>query len=240
MDRISIKARAKQVFSADYWRLVGLTVIVTAMVAVVMGLGTDLSIPYFGDFFRHGPAAWLKSLKQAGTFRISINSSSILRFAVCVFAIDFFALGHAKICLAAYRGESYGSKDLIFAYSENRFWKTAGAMALRRVFISLGCLVFVIPGIIVALGLSQVPYLLIRSDDGTGIKLSPMVAIRASWKMMQGHKWELFVFWLSFLGWHILNAITCGILGVFYVTPYFKIALAGYHDALCRQAGVDM
>ncbi len=238
MDRVKIKTRAKSVFFADYWRLVGLTIIVTAMAAIVMGAGTDLSIPYFGELFRHGPAAWLKAAKHSGMLGIRIDSSSLLRMAVCVFVIDFFALGHAKICLAAYRGESYSSKDLIFAYSENRFWRTAGAMALRRVFITLGLILFVVPGVIVALGLSQVPYLLVRSDDGTGIKLSPMVAIRASWKVMQGHKWELFVFWLSFLGWHLLNAITCGILGVFFVNPYFKLALAGYHDALCEKAGV--
>ena len=37
---------------------------------------------------------------------------------------------------------------------------------------------------------------------------------------MDGHKLDLFVLQLSFLGWDILNGFTSGILGIFYVSPY--------------------
>ncbi|MDD6580855.1 MAG: DUF975 family protein, partial [Lachnospiraceae bacterium] len=36
-----------------------------------------------------------------------------------------------------------------------------------------------------------------------------------------GQKWNAFVLDLSFIGWHILSAFTLGILGVFYVMPYY-------------------
>ena len=36
---------------------------------------------------------------------------------------------------------------------------------------------------------------------------------------MNGHKMDLFLFDLSFIGWHILSALTCGILYI-YVMPY--------------------
>ena len=38
--------------------------------------------------------------------------------------------------------------------------------------------------------------------------------------MMTGNKWKAFVLDLSFIGWHILNGFTLGILGVFYLSPY--------------------
>ena len=64
-------------------------------------------------------------------------------------------------------------------------------------------------------------------------------ALKLSMRIMMGHKWELFVFQLSFLGWFILNSFTGGLLGLFYVTPYYYTSLAGYYlevreDALRR------
>ena len=38
--------------------------------------------------------------------------------------------------------------------------------------------------------------------------------------MMNGRKKDLFVLDLSFIGWSLLSGLTCGILGIFYVSPY--------------------
>lgn len=37
---------------------------------------------------------------------------------------------------------------------------------------------------------------------------------------------------LSFLGWFLLNGLTFGILGIFYVNPYFYVAIAGQYQDL--------
>ena len=39
-------------------------------------------------------------------------------------------------------------------------------------------------------------------------------------RMMNGQKMETFILDLSFIGWALVAGITCGIAGVFYVTPY--------------------
>ena len=44
--------------------------------------------------------------------------------------------------------------------------------------------------------------------------------------MTEGHKFDLFVFDLSYLGWNILSLLTGGILSVLYVAPYKMIATA--------------
>ena len=51
-------------------------------------------------------------------------------------------------------------------------------------------------------------------------------------EMTSGHKWELFVFELSYIGWHILNVFTLGIAGILYVTPYRSMARALIYEEL--------
>lgn len=37
---------------------------------------------------------------------------------------------------------------------------------------------------------------------------------------------EAFIMDLSFLGWYLLSAVTCGLLAIFYVNPYVQASLA--------------
>ena len=93
---------------------------------------------------------------------------------------------------------------------------------LTMIVVTAAC----IPGIIVQYGLSRVPYLLVDEDIG------PMEAIKKSWSIMKGHKGEYFLLRLSFLGWSLLNVVTCGITGIFWSTPYMNLTMAEYHDRL--------
>ncbi len=61
-------------------------------------------------------------------------------------------------------------------------------------------------------------------------------ALTLSKRIMKGYKWELFVFCLSFIGWDILNGLTCGLLGIFYVSPWKQTALAGWYLERREQA----
>ena len=56
-------------------------------------------------------------------------------------------------------------------------------------------------------------------------------AIDASREMMRGHKGELFVLQLSFIGWFLLSALTFGLL-MFYVMPYYQSTLTEYYRYL--------
>jgi len=49
---------------------------------------------------------------------------------------------------------------------------------------------------------------------------------------MMGNKWDAFVLDLSFIGWFILNSLTCGILGLFYVNPYYFATDANLYRAI--------
>ena len=73
----------------------------------------------------------------------------------------------------------------------------------------------------------MIPYLLADNPQMTKEQ-----AFAESKRMMQGQKWKAFVLDLSFIGWFILTAITCGILGVFYVNPYKYMTDAELYVAL--------
>ena len=57
-------------------------------------------------------------------------------------------------------------------------------------------------------------------------------ALKASSRMMHGQKWRTFVLDISFIGWEILSAFTCGILSLFFVTPYRCSTEAALYEAL--------
>ena len=86
-------------------------------------------------------------------------------------------------------------------------------------------MLLVIPGIIIALMLSMCNYLL--ADGRTDI----WQIIKDSAAMMKGHKWEYFVFGLSFIGWILLCGITLGIAAI-YVVPYMSVAQCVWYDKL--------
>ena len=46
--------------------------------------------------------------------------------------------------------------------------------------------------------------------------------------LMDGHKMDLFILDLSFIGWWIVAAITCGI-GALWVAPYVSVTTTNFY-----------
>lgn len=88
-------------------------------------------------------------------------------------------------------------------------------MFLRGLYTFLWTCLFIVPGIIKSYEYLMVPYIL---ADHPEMEQKEVFAL--SKKMMDGEKWNAFVLGLSFLGWQLLNLLTFGILGIFYVNPY--------------------
>ena len=55
--------------------------------------------------------------------------------------------------------------------------------------------------------------------------------IEASKRMMDGHKGELFILELSFIGWILLSILTLGI-GLLWLAPYMDTTIAHYYEEL--------
>ena len=86
-------------------------------------------------------------------------------------------------------------------------------------------MLLIVPGVIVAIGLGMAGLIVIDSD------LSAIDALKKSWEMMKGYKWNYFVFILSFIGWIILAPFTLFILFIWLI-PYMTVAEVIYYDEL--------
>jgi uncharacterized membrane protein len=61
--------------------------------------------------------------------------------------------------------------------------------------------------------------------------LRPQEAIQRSREMMRGHKWRLFMLYLSFIGWYLLALLTFGI-GYIFLEPYVQQSVANFYEDL--------
>lgn len=109
---------------------------------------------------------------------------------------------------------------------------TVKIMFCKGLFTFFWSLLFIIPGIIKAYEYRMVPYLLAENPE-----MDFHEAFDRSKDMMTGNKGEAFVLDLSFLGWYILSAFTCGILSIFYVNPYVYLTDTELYVALCQMGG---
>ena len=90
--------------------------------------------------------------------------------------------------------------------------------AVAFLIIVIALIFFLLIGIL----LFPMPYLMAEEDCGI------FDAVKRSFKIMKGHKGELFVLGLSFLGWLILSMLTLGI-GLLWLLPYIYVTLRIYY-----------
>lgn len=94
------------------------------------------------------------------------------------------------------------------------------------VFTFLWGLLLWIPGIIKAISYSMSFFVL--ADDP---ELTASQALNISKEITKGHKMEIFVLGLSFIGWMLLGTITLGI-GLIYVIPYMETTMANFYQSI--------
>ena len=142
--------------------------------------------------------------------------------------VPAFVVSSAFFAIALYFGDKKNTDiSTCFSVGFSEFGRNLGCILLRSVFLILWSMLFWVPGIIMSYAYAMTEYILADCPD-----VKAMDAIKLSKKMMNGHKWELFVFDLSFLGWFWLSGLTGGILYIFYVGPYYEAARAGYYTEL--------
>lgn len=95
----------------------------------------------------------------------------------------------------------------------------------RYVLLFIQFIFFVIPGVVAYYSYAMSDYILVDDED-----ISIPDAIRVSKEMMYGHRMELFITQLSFLGWMLLSICTFGLAYIIYVGPYYQASIAAFYD----------
>lgn len=210
--RKELKDNAKQSLRGNW----GWAIIVFLITAIIVGIFT-------------GAGHWLDEtyINYDGTNIFYQFASPI--GSIILWIGSFIGLSR-NIAFLELRDDQKEEKPYMAAFSvftENRFGPELINFVLVSIFTFLWTWLLIIPGIIKAYSYSMTPYIvkdMVASDKQVGAT----DGINASKELMKGHKMNLFIFDLSFLGWNILAAITCGI-GYLWVTPYYQTAKANFY-----------
>lgn len=136
-------------------------------------------------------------------------------------------LGYTKYLLKQHDRQDTSVSDLFSEFE--RFGQGFAQKFLRGLYCFLWGLLFIIPGIVKSYSYAMTPFILAEHPQ-----LTAQEAISASKDMMEGHKWELFVLRLTFIGWNIVAALTMNI-GNLVLNPYKNAAEAAFYRKISRQ-----
>lgn len=149
-----------------------------------------------------------------------------------LFLVPPLMVGLCMFYVGVWRGEQPPFETLFAAF--RRYTQALVGVLWMCLWIVLWSFLFIIPGLIKSYAYALTPYLLADYPN-----LDARQALRVSMAVTRGHKAEIFVMQLSFIGWHILSAFTLGILYIVYVGPYQQVAMAGLYEKLMTEALED-
>lgn len=184
----------------------------------------QLTARYFSQFWKSFLIIFASTLVLTALLGIFFGGS--FAFIIQILLLPLY-IGYTGYILKLVRGEEAVIADIFQSY------KNIGLIilttAISYVIVVCGYLLLIIPGIILTYSYVMVGYLLADMNDNNVTNASSI--LRKSQEMMNGYKFDYFIFQLSFIGWQILCAITFGIAYI-YVIPYFTFANVVYYEKL--------
>lgn len=252
--RKELKTKAKLRFKANYWKavLIGLAVLfITGGSGTAGGFAqgmvseSDTQEDYEQEWeddsqiLRVDPENGVElneeDLIDAVALTMLIGIVVFVAIIICLIAIPLEILVFNPMYVGCKRfylknlKEDAQVREICYAF-DNGYKNIVKTMFFRELYTLLWCLLLFIPGIIKSYEYSMIPYILAEHPD-----MPRKEVFALSKKMMYGNKWRAFLLDLSFFGWIILDALTLGILGIFYLNPYMQQTEAALYEKLKEQ-----
>lgn len=217
--RSDIKFKARLVLGKTYWKAFAAS-LVLSFAAGSSSIGAS-----FGDF----------DLEDAGNGVHLGDPGVILMIGGIIFAVMAVAVSVGLVYSVFVLSplEVGGQKFFVRNQQEDgnlaylgagfkggTYIKVVLTMLFKKLFIFLWSLLFIVPGIIKGYAYKMVPYIL---AENPGLEWRKALAL--SERMTKGHKWDMFVLDLSFIGWLMLGTMAC-FVGVIFVQPYIHATWA--------------
>lgn len=215
-NRAELKMRGNMAFKKNY--------VSAVVVALLMGIfGTvsgessarrvsENSDIYSGNLFNVGMITGL----LAGIATVVI----LIVLVAKVFVGNLLKMGGYRFFILNQTAQP-GIGTVLDGFRSGHYVNIVLTMFLRDLFTTLWSLLLVVPGIVKHYEYLMVPYIIAENPA-----MDYKEAFQISKQMMDGEKMEAFIMDLSFLGWYLLSAVTCGLLAIFYVNPYVQASFA--------------
>jgi uncharacterized membrane protein len=195
-----------QTFKQRPWILIGAVLLAIVIAGVPSAFGPQPTIGSDGQIIPPPPSAY-----GAVVALVSVVVSMLVGLGLTTFSLR----AHDNI----------NGVQIADLWNPAPFWRFVGAHILTVLAIALGFIALIIPGIILSMGLAFVPYLVV--DRGLG----PIEAIKESWRITKGHKWQLLLLFLALLGLNLLGVVAL-LIGIFVTVPITMLAFAHAYRTL--------
>ena len=217
-ERSQLKFRAKEVLKVSYWK----AFLISLILAVVGGNEGTPVLKYNWNFndnasggFHNQALNWSSGIYP---FFIMVFASAIFMAFLLALGFRFFLgypleVGGKRYFIHAAHNE-VNLNNLGYSFEKGIYGNIVKTMIWRAVFIFLWTLLLIIPGIIKLYAYRMVPYILADNPN-----ISYQRALELSEQMTNGHKFNIFVLDLSFIGWYILGFLAF-FVGTLFVIPY--------------------
>lgn len=149
-------------------------------------------------------------------------------FVIKIFITNPITVGESRMFLESKNYNKTKIKRLLYAFKKERYWGSVKTIFVRNIYKDLWNFT-IIGGIIKYYSYKMVPFIVAENP-----KIKPNEAITLSRNMMNGNKLKAFYLDLSFIGWHILQYITFGLVGI-YVNPYVKATYSELYAKLRKE-----
>ena len=220
MTSSELRAIARKNLEGTWAISVGAALVAAILGGSMAGAGSNVNFNFNEDTVRNlPPIFWTVLLPLVSLAGLLGIVSFILGGTV--------ELGYAKFLLKQYDRKQLQFSDLFSQFE--RFGTGFAQQFLRTLFTVLWSLLFIIPGIVKGLSYAMTPFILEEHPEMTASQ-----AIKASMQLMDGHKMDLFILGLSFIGWSLLACLTMGI-GFLFLNPYMNAAYAAFYRDISRK-----
>lgn len=220
MEAKELRRTAWDNLADNWWLSIGVAFVASLLGGLITAGGGSISVKFDDPAIRDLPQIFMTYLKIVGSL------ASILAFANFIIG-GVVELGYAQYLLKQYNKANFEFRDLFSQF--HRFGQGFAQAFLRGLYIFLWSLLFIIPGIIKTFSYAMTPFIMAENPEMTAGE-----AITASKEMMDGHKFDLFILGLSFIGWALLEILTLGIASLF-VNPYRNAAQAAFYKSLTAE-----
>ncbi len=227
LNRVQVKLEAKEVVrsarSSAYLVTLIYLLLVNLLTAIQLYVSNDVV-----NYIQHiMPGVRVPSIFVAPEFpRLVVMFVTVMVWLLTTVLGGGIVIYH----LGVRRGYEMSCSTLFDGFSMVGKLVVAGLLVSSLVALGTGLLV--IPGIILSYMYRFTVYNLCEIPE-----MGVINAMRMSRLQTSGHKLDLFVLDLSFIGWLFLCGLTMGILSI-WVTPYMEQTYIGYFEAYKRASGI--
>ena len=229
MNRAELKELSKSQLKG-HWKIPVLTMLAYCLVTIIIstiqehtysGIGVFLCFIILLGFdvwaFVGFPNLYLSFVEKDGdaTYKDLLVSKGVLLKSLG-YIVLMLVIG---VIIGIIVGLATVSSMTYVLFSNGHFGAVSWSLIIITIIIAVGLTIF-------SLAIAMTGYIIVDKQN-----VGVFEAIGLSMKMMKGYKWELFVIYLSFIGWGILSILTLGI-GYLWLAPYMTLTVTNFYKQL--------